>query len=1597
MSLDPLKTTEVMLERYRDYLMTTYSLEEDIKIKFKEELNKMGKLSKGPILEATPPFEDGCEFKKLIDEGILSKEFEKISDKFPKTLYRHQEKGIRKAVQGRNIVVATGTGSGKTEVFLIPVLNYLMRQKEIGELGPGVRALLLYPMNALANDQLKRLRNILSGYPEITFGTYIGETRESAKEAKEQFLKVHRNNEPLLDNELLSREEMKACPPQILLTNYAMLEYLLLRPNDSVFFDGLYANHWKFIVLDEVHTYGGSKGMEIAMLLRRLKDRIINSERGRINCFATSATLGGGEEDFPEVADFAENLFNEKFSWHFDAEEEQDIIRAETKGLTIGEIWGELDEKVYVLLYKKFINSMQPKVSELLKIVEETNVPKEIIQKAQEEAGERPEEFLFYILASDGRIIRLQKILEDGPVYLDSVSEEIFPNHKNSQEILVKLVFLANKAQVRMSQPLLPARYHLFFRAIEGAFMSFLPENKLFLEKRERSDEGYPVFEIASCRRCQALYLAGEKVEDNSSFILSQGKKEIKEDAKPKELFLVMDRHKDLPLDNEDETVWKDLEARGEAFVLCPACSGIVRKGICGNVCECEGVNKIDLLEVRTKDGLVHKCPACGSVNPHGIVFRLTSGAEATTSVLVTALYQEIPNRKIEETKNKQIKDEWEELIEEVSDRQPQGNKRLLVFSDSRQDAAFFSTYLETTYGQILRRRLIIETLKRFKQKAITNKWQVQDLFRFTTKLLLDDEMYPDMSLQGIEDLVWKWILYEFLAMDRKNSLEALGLIGFSIKKPNVWNGLGPLQKPPLELSKDESWLLLQILLDTLRKNNTIVFPDSIDPKDAYFSPSNREYFVKKKRDGEFGVVGWCPSNSRFSNTRKDFLVRLFENSKVEEPQKMAEGVLSKLWDVIPKLLNNQFSKMNIRDIGVVYKLKLEGWEILPGIINRDILWYKCNYCKRITSLYLRALCPVYRCPGTLISCKPEEELKDNHYRNIFQKVAPVSMKASEHTAQLKTERAAEIQEKFYSGEINVLSCSTTFELGVDVGSLEAVLMRNIPPTAASYIQRAGRAGRRTDTTAFAVTYAQKRSHDLTHFNDPLRMVSGKIPPPHFKLENEKIIKRHLNAEAISSFWRNNDHYYGDVEKFFLKNSKEGPRAFEEYLSEKDQDLKESLKRIVDSEKMQEVLDLDGWGWVCNMFCEDVGVLTKSKIELYADVESLEQIMKKHVEEKQYQRAEYIKRTQNTILKKNLIGFLAQRNVLPKYGFPVDVVSLQIDHWGEEGKGLQLDRDLKIALSEYAPQSQVIAGGKLWTSRYIKKLPQREVLKYKYAKCEECGFFQVALEEAGKDISICGSCGNKVSRWKGTYIQPEFGFISEGPKKPSMKKPQKTYSTRKFFSGMPQTDESKFLHWNSSTIELVSSSNAKLTVINNAGLKGFAVCNSCGYSVIWTKKLPKKHKRPTGVECKGRLDRLSLGYDFQTDILKVNFISRISLLDGFWESVLYSLLEGASSSLGIERTDIDGCLYFSKGKGEPSLILFDDVPGGAGHVKRIIESNNFKKIFVEAIKILESCDCGGDAADASCYGCLQNYSNQYCHDVLKRSFALGILRTYLQQ
>lgn len=1595
MLIDPIKVTNSIKESYVRYLTSTFRLrDKGLRDLFNKEAENFT-FTNGPILEATPPFKTGCYLGDLIEDGLLSNRFNDfIYEVFHylrnNPLYLHQEKVIRKVLQGRNVVIASGTASGKTESFIIPIFNYLLREYEQGTLTPGVRALLLYPMNALANDQLRRFREIARiikrQIPDFyfTFGRYVGDTPISENEGRNQFRISNPGIEPV-ESELLSREEMQRTPPHILITNYAMLEYLLLRPADSPFFDGEYANKWKFLVLDEAHIYNGAAGIEMAMLIRRLKDRICENMEGDLQCIAASATIVNDEKDFQKVAEFVSKLFGEKFEWNPNDESRQDIIKGERIELDVtGTIFScslNLFTKLYNLITDENENESESVIEKCYEICRDNQVPENILSNAKENANGDLRRFLFLVFSRNANIIELKKTLGYGSKKLNECIKELTNSENPTQEEINDAINLINvAAYARLEEDslsLLPARYHLFVRAPEGIFVSFYPEPKIFLDRREYTEEGYPVFELASCRRCGQEYLVGNVVEGKLKHPYGDLENPI-----DKKFFLLWKEHEVKLEDDEDQeiAISEQIAEIGEIWKLCVKCSSISRNNL---ACNCGENNRFVriLIEIIPKNGNINKCYLCG-LRSVDIVREFIFQKDAPASVLATALYQNI----------------------KVSNR---SNKKLLIFSDSRQDAAFFAPYLDFTYKRILFRRLIVKALQ---ERCGVSDYRLSSLCEDVLQLAEENKLF-DTSLdrREKEKEVWRWVIQEFCGIwDRRNSLEGVGLISFEPVVPMDWKPINELLQPPLNLIQDEAISLYRMLLDTMRFNMAVTFPTVLSPEDEFFAPRNREYKLRGEgSDVRLGVYSFIPNESRL-NVRLEFLKKLYtyitgSEDNIEECRRL----LGKIWnDISTNWIDKGIFQFSNSRTGVLYKLDHRYWRVLLNNDSSDV--FICDKCGTISVYSVKNICPTFNCSGRLVKTeiKNRQDVLNNHYRYLYSQIFPEKMTSHEHTAQLTTEYASQVQQKFIKGDINVLSCSTTFELGVDLGQLETIFLRNVPPEPSNYIQRAGRAGRRLGTTGFILTFAQLRSHDLSYFKEPEKMIEGQIKPPVIEIRNEKIISRHIHSVVFAEFFRQFTDYYGTVGSFFKFDSQEisGSEKLREFLNGKPNRLKISLERIVPQE-LHTVFKLNIWGWINDLIGTD-GVLTIAEAKIRDEYDRLNEFYREKEREwgnttnqKLRNQLNYdmnwANRRLEEIKKKHIIDYLASNSVIPKYGFPVDVVELSILSHFDKAKNIVLERDLRIAIAEFAPSSQVVANGYIWKSEGVKVLRDRALEEFWYVVCPQCQKFNKEKRTSDRpQFQACRNCGSSFSRTDiKIFVKPIFGFVTSKdcePKVSGETYPQKEFTTRPYFFSYRDPQEVTF-SIDKFEINCKYSSDGELAVICKGRRgSGFWICFSCGSAFSVRRR--GNHRSPYGKDCSLNLrGPLHLGHTFKTDVLSLFFRKpETPTCDDkcFWYSLLYALLEGVSYSLGIKRQDLDGCLYPSLNSFE--LILFDNVPGGAGHVKRLMQQENLRDAIRNALVRIENCSCG---IETSCYGCLRNYQNQFCHESLRRESILDFLRS----
>ncbi|WP_144635948.1 DEAD/DEAH box helicase [Priestia megaterium] len=1621
MSIHPIKGTGNIEQAYKRYLSTAFYMNNNsVQKQFENLLSKKNKFVKGPYLEITNPYKQGSTLEDLIEEGILSPFMNSLNQKeMPKDrpLYSHQEKAIRKAGEKRNFIVATGTGSGKTESFLLPILNELFREKEQGTLGPGVRALLVYPMNALANDQVKRLRTLLTNNPEITFGRFTGETKNKKGEAEEHYRNQNDGIERL-PNELLSREEMRQAPPNILITNYAMLEYLLLRPEDTEFFDGPYSNDWKFIVLDEAHTYNGAKGIEVGMLLRRLKDRILKKRpmRGSIQCIATSATLGSGDKAKQKVMSFAGNLFNEPFYWDPLIKKEQDLIEAERINyVNHFSIWGAPNWKAYRYLSDSY-NESELKNLETEKLIQ-YGYPKKMIEELLCQSL-KSTELLYELIKGDRHLIDLHIQLSEKPKLLSSLVESLIQKEyidqdhyldpKDGEELLTTFVDMAVKAKDKEGElPLLPARYHVFVRAIEGAYLAFLPEKKLFLDTRKQIKDGqrtYPLFETGVCDSCGQIHLIGEEKEGK---LVQQSGSNPDPDSRFNAYMIVDENYETIIDEDEEVNVGEEKVAETTFYELCPGCSTINRQGVTNKEVCCDLHGKVDLV-LLTREVIVRnkqaKCHKCGKRSQNPIRLFVT-GQDAATSVLATALYQELvkSSGKTEDNQlpglNVNKEDDFFAFLNEENtdvkvdqiNYQPQ---KLLIFSDSRQDAAFFAPYLERTYYQIMWRRLIYEVIEEKQKDDI----RLEDLILPIEKKAVEAQLFDSgMSPTERKNIIKTRLMRELLQIDGRHSLEGVGLVSFHIPIPEIFKTFLPNLAQKFGVKPEEVWTLFEALFDSFRIQNALLYPEGVDPDNQIFAPRikagymNGYQTIKKEK-----VSSWVPSENRL-NRRLDYLARIYEKQGKtrKEAEELAKNFLKIIWDqlISSGRLGEYFPKAIIKDIGTVFHMSYRHWYIST---NKKT-WYQCDTCGTWTTRSVENVCPSMRCRGTLITKDPAEIQFKNHYRKLYTEMIPMKMKTKEHTAQLSTNQATAYQQDFIDNKLNVLSCSTTFEMGVDVGGLESVFMRNVPPETANYIQRAGRAGRRKSTTAYSLTYAQRRSHDLSYFTQPETIIAGDIKPPLFKMENLKIIRRHIHSVALAAFFKEYPNYFGKLENFFRyeerDSTEKGVPLIREFLRARPSQILNSLRRIVPV-PLQPIIDLKNWGWLKEFEGEN-GILNKAEGIYEKDLSELNKMWQESINNKK-PNTDYLLRMMETLKDRQLLSFLSSHNVLPKYGFPVDVVELQIIGSNQNTHQVTLSRDLALAVSEYAPGSEVVANGKVFRSVGVKRIAKYELPTHQYTHCRHCGHYQTISKYATKEDkeSHCESCQNPIRVQ--SFISPIFGFVSNKNSQPGEFRPEKAFRSRIFFSEYDLKAENTESEKEGSTtygnmnINWKYSPYGKLAVVNDGRRRGYHICNACGIEKNLVKKANKTtHTSAWGSVCSGSFEHYNLGHEFMSDVIELSFSNLPTRIqdsaESFWSSFLYGILDGASAELGIDRKDIDGTIYY-KDNQNPSLIIFDSVPGGAGYTKEISEHLN--GVLDKTLIRLKNCSCG---EETSCYGCLKNYSNQYCHDSLSRGIVINVL------
>ena len=1198
---------EKIRQRYENYLKTSFFFKDPaLRSSFQKSLKEEGNLLKGPYPEPDRNFGFGLDARALAAECFSDEGEGLLPALIDGPLYVHQEHAIRSThVDGRNIVVATGTASGKTESFLYPILFELYHQHLMGVLEePGVRALILYPMNALANDQRERLgkicqdlRNARSDfYP--TFGQYIGQT---PKTAKDSWRNAHTREEERLPGELVFRDEMQRTPPHILLTNYSMLEYLLIRPADSPLFDDGRGARWQFIVLDEAHQYRGARGMEMGMLVRRLKQRLRDGGRREpFRCIATSATLSSGEgkEDKQTVADFAEELFGESFS---------------PAGIVFG------------------------------------------------------------------------------------------------------------RSQERREANGLPRRYHAFLRALEGAFLVHRDGADAVVLNRKRENENKSTaepLEIALCRECGQHYYVGRERDGKL-------KEAVRDPSQP-------DFGVDYYLPTED----------GEEL-LCRCCGALSKST---PSCVCEAGIRIKKCESHPDHAdQLKKCGTCGyrrgSIGDP--VQEIVHGSDGPNAVIATALH---------------------ELL-------PEDRRKVLAFADSRQEAAFFAWYAEDSYEKLRDRNLMLRAIDAEPvaeeglciddlRNRLLGQWEQAGLFRDAdTKEKRDRKVLTS-------------ILHEVLTDEKRLSLSGVGLVMWFVEIPDDLSFPEAMRQPPWNFTDDEARRLIGYLLDELRQRRAMNLPkDARTPAWSDVSPWPQWAYCIGPPGKRRNVSQWDALQSAIV---RHFLRRLLADNDLSDDLKQtkSKNLMKEIWRALRD--RDRFGDPPILSHGTVDgTFRLDPSWLRVRLAGPHEIW-ECDICATLSAHNVRDICSRNGCPGYLLPAD-QGRLKENHYRILYESAdLPPALSAEEHTAQINSDEARQRQDRFKNGGIHLLSSSTTFEVGVDLGDLEAVFLRNMPPEPFNYTQRVGRAGRR-DTPGLALTYCRRNPHDLYHYEDPVnRVVNGTVHPPRLCMKNEKIILRHMVAAALSAFFRENAERFESVENFVGDWSSPCAASDLEAFCEDDRDLADALRRIV-PEDMHDQTGLVNGAWI-DSIAGSQSRLSYVEAEVCGDYADMVGAKEHLIQERPpgwTSKVNQLERRIRTIAGEQTLNFLSRKAIIPKYGFPVDVVELDTRSRDDNPTGVALQRDLSQAIAEYAPGGKVVANKLEWESCGVKAVAGKAWPIWHYKYDDARNFKQWHEDDPSEPLG-----GRK-------YLIPEFGFVTplfKRPKEPRGRA-RRLYTTRPFFQG----------------------------------------------------------------------------------------------------------------------------------------------------------------------------------------------------------------------
>jgi len=1731
------KTVEQLHGALRDYIEATYHVSHpNLVAQRRELLQQPGVIHQRPYLESTPRYRVGDSFGEIGLPQAALEVFSAVSSPIQdKPLlihdppYHHQALAVRKAlVEKRSFVVMTGTGSGKTECFLLPILGKLAIEAQKNGDGfsstPATRAIVLYPMNALVNDQLGRLRLLFGDqriidkftawagrparfarytsrtlYPGVrnekkdqlrlkAIGDYYvhyleqasGPSSEEQKAAEKLVQEFQRRGKwpakpDLLtwygrknsrwrdaktgefkrcvtlpnDPELLTRHEVQETPPDILVTNYSMLEYMLMRPLERPIFDR--SREWLrenpeerlLLVLDEAHLYRGAAGAEVALLVRRLRARLnIPPERLQIIC--TSASF----QDSENASVFGAQLSG-KATDDFDTipgelhlrEEAAFGTRDDAEALCtvdLGAFYAAETESDRIEVVKGFLEYRSV-------------LPPWALGPTLHKALDR--------FPPMGRFINLTMATAQ-PV--DTLGVQLFQDIDTSlaARAVTTLIALGSLARKEPTAPgLLPCRVHSFFRGLAGLWVCMdsncskldigrrgSPCGKVFSQPRDTCDCGARVLELYTCRNCGSAYARAYTDNlDEPDFLW----------AEPGGAFRTLsEMYKELePIDLLlEQPVVGDVEPADYDIV-----TGRLNPPDLGS-----RVRQVFIRKDRSRTAEDHAeghqaahlgefipCAVCGESASFGrssVQDHQTKGDQPFQALIAKQLQAQAPNA-IAPTK-----------------LAPLRGRKVLIFSDSRQTAARLAPNLQSYSTQDALRPLLVSGFARLQKSAqLIDLLSLEDLYlavlisaielgvRLRPELKHSESFHAyeivDEKIRNGALLDYSGLLDLLLALrseappvallrgitkcitDRYWGLESLAL-GSIVERPTHTGTIYSLPNlPGVATTSDQKVALVRAWLRCWHQTGFWL---------SRMPPSWWKYEIK-------------PHSGNFQKFNR----RLPDNEAVR--------FFKRNWlSVLLKRFTESFDDK---------KYRLKGGE-LTLLIGND--WCYCQACRTTQ----RPFPDSHRC----VNCGQESAspidpdadpvfiARKWYYRAStvealkIPPTPPLSLIAAEHTAQLNAALSDEVFSKAEEHEllfqdvdlgpdekgrdrpaIDVLSCTTTMEVGIDIGTLSGVSMRNMPPARANYQQRSGRAGRRGNAVATVTAFGSADSHDEHYFAHPDEMIRGMVDDPTLTLDNIEITRRHVTAFLLQQYHQfrlpsiapdDQPHLFavlGSVSDFKKRDTILNRVDFGNWVEDNQDSLRDELSGWLPNELGTEQRDELLAGFIVETLkaidaaidykvAKDASYETETAVNLH-DGQIKENTSEEGVTAFEVQDEAGEEQPGRDPASENLLDRLLYKGVLPRYAFPTDVATFYVFNLETSTRYRPVfqftpSQGLPVALSQYAPGKEVWIGSKLWTSGAIYS-PMKNDLFISWQNRRlyfECGFCRYArtfpLADGTRGESRdCPACGHAGTFGPGRHWLRPPGFahpvdIEQGTSPDDQ--PARSYATRAKLTAPTPAEAENWIILND---QLRVHHMRQHLLVTNRGPRqeGYTYCTLCGRvepTAIPNGTVGAAHRKPYPDErdpmCPGgrATKGLVLGTDFITDVLLISvrvtppltLSTGILATDVALRTVSESLTKAACTILGLESQELQAeyrpALTHAGREGrEAEIYIYDTLPGGAGFVRRIGELR--LDVFQAALDILEHC---AESCDRSCYRCLRSYKNKFEHDLLDRYLGASLLR-----